>query len=239
VSTKDYNFIHVGIGSGHRERPTSLLNQDRFYALRDYGLGAKTQAQFNALPIITDASLASVTTVDTNVPNGSPGWKFSLAPGEKVLAEARTFDYKVLFTTFRPGNPGNSCEPQLGTNRIYQMSLFNGNPVNNLDGVGDDADLTMSDLFVEAAGGILSTPQLIFLDNDKDGDGIPDGEDPDDDNDGITDDIDTDDDGDGVLDQDEGPDNEACPIVCTGFICNCAGFNNPPRRTTWSQDSVD
>lgn len=238
VSTKDYNFIHVGIGSGHRERPTSLLNQDRFYALRDYGFGAKTQAQLNALPIITDAMLTPVTTVDTNVPNGSPGWKFSLGPGEKVLAEARTFDYKIFFTTFRPGNAANSCEPQLGTNRIYQMSLFNGNPVNNLDGVGDDDDLTMSDLFVEAAGGILSTPQVIFLDNDSDGDGIPDGEDPDDDNDGIPDDMDDDIDGDGIPnDQDVGQD--IGPIVCTGFICNPAGFNNPPRRTTWSQDSVD
>jgi hypothetical protein len=77
------------------------------------------------------------------------------------------------------------------------MSIFNGNPVTNLDSSADPADLTMNDLFVEGEGSILATAQALFVDGDSDGDGIPDAED-DSDGDGIPDSQDADDDGDGV-----------------------------------------
>jgi type IV pilus assembly protein PilY1 len=48
-----------------------------------------------------------------------------------VLAEARTFNNQVMFTTFRPSQSATSCEPQAGTNRLYIVSLFDGSPVNN------------------------------------------------------------------------------------------------------------
>jgi type IV pilus assembly protein PilY1 len=242
VSTKDYNFIHIGIGSGHRARPTSLATEDRFYALRDYGVGTKTQAQFDAATPITDASLVPVTSVNTDVPNGSPGWRLDLNAGgwlgEKVLAESRTFDYEVMFTTFRPNTSPSSCEPQLGTNRLYRMSLFNGKPVNNLDGIGDDDALTMTDLYTESQGGILSTPQVIFLDGDADGDGIPDGEDPDDDNDGTLDGQDDDSDGDGIPNADD-TNRRGGAVNCVGFVCFPAGFGNTPVRAFWNQENVD
>ena len=133
VNTRTENFTHIGIGSGHREHPLSTANQDRFYALRDYNVGPLTQAQYDALTIITDGSLVPVTTVNTTVPHGSAGWRLDLNiggwNGEKVLAEARTFNNEVIFSTFMPSSGGNSCEPQLGMNRIYQMSIFNGSPV--------------------------------------------------------------------------------------------------------------
>ncbi len=44
VANKDFNFIHVGIGSGHRAHPLSLATQDRFYAIRDYN-GVKQLSQ--------------------------------------------------------------------------------------------------------------------------------------------------------------------------------------------------
>jgi type IV pilus assembly protein PilY1 len=242
VNTRTENFIHIGIGSGHRGHPLNLTNQDRFYALRDYNIGPLTQADFDALTPITDGALTPVTTANTTVASGSPGWRLDLQVGtgwmgEKVLAEARTFNNQVIFSTFRPGTSGVvTCTPQLGTNRVYQMNIFNGAPVNNLDGSADPtAPLTMSDLYIQNAGGILSTAQALFVDSDSnnngiadaeedtDGDGIPDYLDPDDDNDGILDDqVDTDGDGipdvsdpdidgDGILNEDEDDDGDGIP----------------------------
>jgi type IV pilus assembly protein PilY1 len=213
VNTKDFNFMHIGIGSGHREHPLSVDNHDRFYALRDYNVAALTQLQYDALTPITDASLTPVTTVNTSVPNGSPGWRLDLNiggwQGEKVLAEARTFNNQVIFSTFMPSTGTNaSCQPQVGVNRVYQMSIFNGAPVLNLDGSSDPTNLTMSDLFVQRDGGILAAAQALFVERDLNGDGIPD---------------------------DPGSD----PVVCVGLICFPAGFQNTPVRTFWTQRSLD
>jgi type IV pilus assembly protein PilY1 len=263
VNTKSLNFIHIGIGSGYRAHPLSTDNQDRFYALRDYNTAAMTQTQFDSLTPITDASLTPVTTVNTSVPNGSPGWRLDLNiggwSGEKVLAEARTFNNDVIFSTFKPGTSGNSCEPQLGTNRLYQMSIFNGAPVTNLDGSADATNLTMSDLFIQHDGGILSTAQALFMDRDANHDGIPDSEE-DSDGDGIPDSQDTDKNGNGIpdaLEDDDGdgipngqdpdangdgiPDDQQGnnPVICVGLICFPAGFQNTPVRTYWSENSLD
>jgi type IV pilus assembly protein PilY1 len=218
VNTRTENFIHIGIGSGHRGHPLNMTNQDRFYAIRDYHVNPMTQTEFDALTPITDASLTPVTTTNTSVAAGSPGWRLDLNVGtgwrgEKVLAEARTFNNQVIFSTFRPGTSGTvSCTPQLGTNRVYQMNIFNGAPVTNLDGVVDPSGLTMSDMYLQNAGGILSTAQALFVDSDSDRDGTPDAEE-DTDNDGIPDAADTDDDGDGTLDNAEDRDNDGIPDV--------------------------
>jgi len=261
VNTRTENFIHLGIGSGYRAHPLSTSNNDRFYALRDYNVGPLTQAQYDALTIITDASLTPVTTTNTSVPHGSPGWRLDLnlggVAGEKVLAEARTFNNEVIFSTFIPSTSGSSCVPQLGTNRIYQMSIFNGSPVTNLD--GDANSVSLADLFTQGEGGILPTAQTLFLGPDRNNDGIPDSE-QDTDGDGITDDKDTDkngngipddqedDDGDGILngqDPDKNgngiPDDQEgdTPTECVGLICFPAGYRNLPVRTFWTQRSLD
>jgi type IV pilus assembly protein PilY1 len=254
VNTRNYNFIHVGIGSGHRAHPLNTSVQDRFYALRDYGLSHKTQAQFDALTTVRDADLVPITDVGMDVPQGSAGWRLDLDIGgwlgEKVLAEARTFNNEVFFTTFRPGGSSSSCQPQLGYNRLYRMSIFNGSPVTNMDGSADEDDLTMDDIAIETEGGIASTAQFLFLDNDSDGDGVPDAEDDSDgdgtadshdedmDGDGIPNDEDDDDDNDGIPDS-EDDDNDDDVITCIGLLCFPPGFENDPVRTFWSQENVD
>jgi hypothetical protein len=92
------------------------------------------------------------------------------------------------------------------------MNIFNGAPVTNLDGVVDPSGLTLSDMYLQNAGGILSTAQALFVDSDSDRDGTPDAEE-DSDNDGIPDAADTDDDGDGTLDNAEDRDNDGIPDV--------------------------
>jgi hypothetical protein len=120
------------------------------------------------------------------------------------------------------------------------MSIFNGDPVTNLDGSLDPDDLTISDIFDENQGGILPTAQAFFVSSDTDGDGIPDSADNDSDGDGVSDDLDSDDDNDGVPDAQDIDDNgDADPLLCIGLICFPPGFENTPVRTFWSQESIE
>jgi type IV pilus assembly protein PilY1 len=216
ITTPDGNFVHVGIGSGHRGHPLSTTVRDRFYALRDYAFGITplTQAQFDARTIITDGALVPATTVAPVVPWNSAGWRLDLNiggwNGEKVLAEGRTFANQVFFSTFQPSSSATTCEPQLGINRTYAMSVYNGAPVMNLDGSADPANLTASDLFIQSSGGILPAAQALFVDRDSDGDGVPDAED-DSDGDGLSDANDSDDNDDGVADDLEDIDGDGYP----------------------------
>jgi hypothetical protein len=219
INTRDGNFIHVGIGSGHRGHPLSTSVRDSFYAVRDRAIGPLTQTDFDALRVIEHDDLVAVTSATTAVDNDDPGWRIDLSiggwNGEKALSEARTFANQVFFSTFQPSTTVSTCEPQLGTNRTYAMAVSNGHPVMNLDNSADPATLTMDDLFVEAQGGILSSAQALFVDRDSDADGIPDAED-DSDDDGLSDANDADSDGDGVDDAAEDLDNDGIPNDADG-----------------------
>jgi type IV pilus assembly protein PilY1 len=237
VVNKDYNFMHVGIGSGHRAHPNSIANHDEFYALRDYStFASKTQAQYDAFIPIVPGDLVDVTTeLAASVPQGSPGWRLSLDDGgwggEKVLAEARTFDGDVYFSTYRPGINGVSCEPGIGTARQYVVSLINAAPVNNLDrsvedyngdGIVDPADLQLTDRYREFQG--PPPPETVFFfpspEQDTDGDGQIDS--------GLT--LDCVNDGDCLGE-----------TPCQGLICFESNSDEPryPTRTFWSEDDID
>jgi type IV pilus assembly protein PilY1 len=216
VRDDNHSFIHVGIGSGHRARPNSVFTQDRFYALRDYDtFNTRTQASYDTTTPIVDGDLMDITNdVDAVVANGQPGWRFELRDGggrgEKVLAEARTFNNQIFFTSFTPGAGAggnvNNCQPVLGTNRLYVMDIFNGAPVNNLDGVGDDTTLTEEDRYREFRGSISS--EVVFM--------FPSPDDPN-----------------CVGDQCTPP-----PVACVDLFCFPPGFANNPVRTFWSQEST-
>ena len=212
VANKDFNFIHVGIGSGHRAHPLSLATQDRFYAIRDYnGVNQLSQTAYDGIIPYKDSDLVDITdNVKAKVPQGQPGWQLQLRDGgwigEKVLAEARTFNNHVMFTTFRPSQNATSCEPQAGTNRLYIVSLFDGSPVNNLDGSVDNGPLTATDRFTEFKGSISSEVEFIF----------PQGE------------------ANCVGDQCAPP-----PVACVDLFCFPPGFPNNPVRTFWSEQSAD
>ncbi len=227
----DPPFIHIGIGSGHRARPNSVFTQDRFYALRDYRtFSPMTQAEYDAFTPIVDADLVRINDhVNPSVPPGSPGWKLELSEnglwvGEKVLAEARTFNNQVFFTTFTPGAGAggntNNCRPALGTNRLYVMSLFNGAPVNNMDESIDDGDgdgtpgeegdevLTTRDRYREFPGSIASEVVFIFPSPEDESTCV----------------------------------GEECtppPVACVDLFCFPPGFANNPVRTFWRQESID
>ena len=129
------------------------------------------------------------------------------------------------------------------------MSVYNGNPVLNLDGSADDSN----DLYVQTEGGILPAAQVLFIANDAnldgtpdieqdtDEDGVSDAEDEDDDGDGTPDHLE-DDDGDGVLnylDEDWGQNSGDDAVVCVGLRCFTGVMTNDPIRTFWSQENLD
>jgi type IV pilus assembly protein PilY1 len=168
ASTNQYSYLHVGIGAGYRAHPNETANQNAFYALRDYKTFATmTQAEYDALTPIVPTDLVDVTVNATaSVPQGSPGWRLDLTAGggwngEKVLAETRTFNNRVFVSTFRPSTAGATCEPALGTNRQYVMSLFTGAPVHNRDGSVATDPPTPADRYIEWVG--APPPETIFI----------------------------------------------------------------------------
>lgn len=239
VTTRDYNFMHVGIGSGHRAHPNSTETHDEFYALRDYSTFApKTQSQYDVFTPIVRTDLEDITNqVNAHVPQGHPGWRLSLNDGgwngEKVLAESRTFDGAVFISTYRPGAAGGGCEPALGTTRQYVINLINAAPLTNLDGsvedyngdgIVDPADLQLTDRYREFQG--PPPPETVFFFPTPEG-------------------VDTD--GDGDIDEDDEQFSLSCAAEgnclgetpCQGLICFDDGQQRLPTRTIWRQDDID
>ncbi len=142
------NFINVGIGSGHREKPiTDVTVVNRFYSLRDFNVFSQVQnTQYKATcgtsetspchQIITDGDtrLLDVTGVaNPTIPAGGVGWRMNLQDaGEKVLAESRTFQNRIYFTPYSPEereyNP-EFCVATVGLNRLYIVDAATGKPV--------------------------------------------------------------------------------------------------------------
>ena len=208
-------FIHIGIGSGHRASPNSLATRDRFFALRDHAVYKPlTQSEYAAMTPITDADLIDITdNLRRAIPFDSPGWRLDLNDGgwrgEKVLAESRTFNNRVFFTTFTPADEAqgsiDNCQPAPGTNRLYVVSLFNGDPVRNFDRLGDDAQLTEADRSLEVPGSIAGEPVFLF----------PPPENP----------------------ECVGAECAPPPLACVGLTCLPTGFDNAPVRTYWRQET--
>lgn len=231
VTTRDYNFMHVGIGSGHRARPNSTANQDAIFALRDYStFTPKTQATYDAFEPIVPTDLIDVTNnVDAFVPQGTAGWRLNLNDGgwqgEKVLAEARTFDGNLFVSTYRPGTDGAGCAPSLGTTRQYIVDLINASPVTNLDGSVDTDELQLTDRYREFVG--PPPPETVFFFPGPESSDI---------------------DGDGDIDADDLAFSLGCiaageclgETICQGLICfDEGGTERLPTRTFWRQDDIE
>ena len=94
----------------------------------------------------------------------APGWRLSMvqASGEKILAESRTFNETVFFTSFAPGASASSCKAAAGTNRLYMVNVLDGSPVNNLDNSVDEEDLDETDRYYTLKQGGIA-PEVAFI----------------------------------------------------------------------------
>lgn len=261
LSAGGKTWLNIALGSGYRGHPLNTDTQDRFYSLRDHLPFARlTQDQYDAATVLTeaDANLMDITNdIAPTIPAGAPGWRLDLRrpgaafSGEKSLAESRTIESMIQFTTYEPNNAStpasNSCSPAPGINRLYTISAFTGAPVFDLENAIDpDAD--------DDGDGTPNGAE------DDDGDGTPNSSDPDDDGDGVPDgeDPDSAEDRDSELAQSgiapevvwlfPSPED---PVNCVGAECrpdpvclvgleNCGvGVNLAPVRTFWRQTGVN
>ena len=214
IAGSGQRYLSVALGSGYRAHPLETGVSDRFYALRDYDvLRQMTQLEFDALVPITDSdpNLIDITADPAaSLPVTTRGWKLNLTVlGEKVLAESRTFDSKIFFTTFSPTSNANSCAPSTNVNRLYAVSAINASPFTDLDQDGDIGNLDTTDRSrILKTGGIA--PGVVFL--------FPSPDDPN-----------------ACVGKQCAPDPE-CIVGLE--VCNL-GFDNDPVRTFWNQEGAE
>jgi type IV pilus assembly protein PilY1 len=160
-------YISVSIGSGYRAHPLDSNTSDRFFSIRDEDVfNQLDQPAYNTYDIVTDSDTDLVEVagqVRVVVDSDKRGWKFTLPANQKVIANSVTFDNSVFFVGFSPEeNTSDPCQPSIGRNFLYQVSIVNGDPiVNNLDSLAaEDADAErVTEL---AQGGIAATPAFLF-----------------------------------------------------------------------------
>ncbi len=175
LSDNGRTWLNIALGSGYRGHPLETVNQDRFYSLRDYRPFARlTQVQYGLTTPITesDVTLVDVSSdINPVIPSGASGWRMDLRRpsgswiGEKSLAEARTVQSMIQFTTYEPSSTSTvtstSCAPGIGINRLYTVSAFTGAPVVDRENPADPPDSTEDRDSELAQRGIA--PEVVWL----------------------------------------------------------------------------
>lgn len=211
---EEYNkrYLSVSVGSGYRAHPLNNSAEDRFYSFRDPDVFTPlTQLQYDFYPIAEDSDFVETRgQKEVTISSGDRGWKYTLPPGERVLVESQTFDDSVYFVTFQPQvASADPCQAGLSVNRLYRVSVRNGDPVVNLDTLDpNDPDAIDEERITELEqGGIAPKPMFLF----------PSPEDP----------------------NCTGQECSPPPIGCVGVECFDPGFANNPVRTLWTQDGIN
>ncbi|MGB5246614.1 MAG: PilC/PilY family type IV pilus protein [Woeseia sp.] len=208
----DTRYLAISVGSGYRAHPLNNDADDRFYSYRDPMVFAQMdELQYGAHVIAYDADFVNVQgTFGVELTTGDRGWKYTLPPGEKIFAESQTFDDAVYFVSFEPQvSSADPCQAGLAVNRLYKVSIVNGDPVTNLDTLDPDnpVEIDAERVTELEQGGIAPKPTFLF----------PSPDDPD----------------------CEGDACSPPPLGCVGVECFDPGYVNSPVRTLWTQDGVD
>ena len=134
------------------------------------------------------------------------GWYIDLAEaGEKALAESRTFNNSLYFTTYTPRerDNGTTCGLAVGVSKLYVVNAVNAKPVFNYD-VAVDGATDLTDRSKDLAQGAIA-PEVVFI--------FPT---PNPGEDGVT-------------------PPAAPPVCLVGLETCGGGIANPPVRTYWRQ----
>jgi type IV pilus assembly protein PilY1 len=214
TTASNHTFVNLAIGSGMRGSPKNTQVTDKLYSLRDHSpFASMTQAQYNAFTVIADnnATLIDVTSnLTPTIADLGAGWKITLASGEKVLSEARTFQGAILFSTYDPdagnANQVSACTATQGRNGLWIVKALNAAPFADRDG---DATIETEDRRDDLAQqGIAPEAVIIF----------PSPDDP---------------------ANCQGAACSPAPVCLVGLE-NCGvSFTDAPIKTFWSQRDVD
>lgn len=150
TTASNHTYVNLAIGSGMRGAPKNIQVTDKLYSIRDHQpFAAMTQAQYNSFTVIADnnATLIDVTSnINPTIADLGAGWKITLPAGEKVLAEARTFQGAVLFSSYDPDGGAatqqSACTATQGSNDLWVVKALNAAPFADRDG---DATLEVED----------------------------------------------------------------------------------------------
>ncbi len=169
-NAQNRRFLSISVGSGYRASPLNNANDDRFYSVRDGDVfNSLSQSDYNTYNIIRDDDLVEVSgTVGTTITSNDGGWKFSLPADQKVLSTSVTFNNEVFFVAFSPDNAAvATCAAGRGRNFLYRVTVKNGDPIGDLDGIvpGTEDQSRVTDL---AQGGIAPSPRFLFPSPDDD-----------------------------------------------------------------------
>jgi type IV pilus assembly protein PilY1 len=209
---QDRRYLAISIGSGYRAHPLDGSAADRFYSLRDKDVfNSLTQTQYDNYQIALDSDMLEISgKFASEITTAYRGWKFTLPTGEKILSDSQTFDDSIFFVSFEPDVASDDpCQAGLSVNRLYRVSVVNGDPVVPLEALDpNDPEAVDAERVTELEqGGIAPKPSFLF----------PSPTDPD----------------------CEGSECSPPPIGCVGVECFDPGFPNNPVRTLWTQDGVD
>ncbi len=161
----------VAIGSGYRAHPLNDTVDDKFFAAIDSNVAKGAPATTPSALTISDLhdvtsnvlQTATGTALTTEIAalNAADGWVLTLASDQKILARARTFKNKLLFTSFETG-VADVCDFTGGSNRFYAVDLFSAVGVLEVDTDNDGTpDTYVRDRPVDDQAAILGEPQLV------------------------------------------------------------------------------
>lgn len=172
-------ILTISMGSGYRAHPLEVGVQDRFYVLFDPDVSVGSVKMFKDGPIddpaadLYDATANKIGDSDPDVSAAERlklftkrGAFIDLRSSEKALTVSRTFDNKVVFSTFEPGTSGSGdiCSAGVGTARLYVLDVLGLTPADDLNNSG--GDLTTGDRDKElAVRGIPPNPVILFPDS--------------------------------------------------------------------------
>lgn len=121
-------FMAVNIGSGYRAHPLDRDIDEMFFSIRDYQPVSARTTESYVTPAVLNDFVDITAESGINVAADAAGWRLDMdaAPGEKVLSRSVTFNGTIFFSSFAPGTAATACTAVAGQNRLYAISLFNG-----------------------------------------------------------------------------------------------------------------
>ncbi len=163
-NAQNRRFLSISVGSGYRAHPLDNTNDDRFYSIRDGDVfNSLSQSDYDTYSIVREGDLVEVSgSVGTTITSNDGGWMFTLPANQKVLSTSVTFNNEVFFVAFSPDNAAAAtCAAGRGRNFLYRVTVKNGDPIGDLDGIvpGGEDQARVTDL---AQGGIAPSPRFLF-----------------------------------------------------------------------------
>ncbi|MBD3668764.1 MAG: hypothetical protein HUJ16_12420 [Kangiella sp.] len=152
------SFVAIAIGSGYRAHPLDETVDDFFYMIKD-----RTVFDSSTPTMLTHGNLKDITSFVSKAEaeaslvdfDAIPGWKLQLTEvGEKVLAEARIINNKIVFTSYVPvATKIDRCTVVTGAGKLYGVNVIDGTSF------FDDNTRSIADIYP----GLPPAYQLLYL----------------------------------------------------------------------------